>query len=97
MTSQEPKLRCIECFSGIGGWSRALHLSSSCYRSSVEVCCAYDVNPHANAVYEHNYPDLKVCTRSIVNVTTKAVESLEAKIWVMSPPFQTVNRNNETQ
>ena len=97
MTSQEPKLRCIEFFSGIGGWSRALHLSSSCYSSSVEVCCAYDVNPHANAVYEHNYPDLKVCTRSIVNVTTKEVESLEANMWVMSPPCQPFTRNNETQ
>ena len=42
MTSQEPKLR-TEFFSGIGGWSKR-SISSSCYSSSVEVCCAYDVN-----------------------------------------------------
>ena len=102
-TSSLPKVRCIEFFSGIGGWSRALDLlfssssSSTCSSHFVEVCSAYDVNPNANAVYEHNYPNLKVSTRSIVNISTKEIDALKADMWVMSPPCQPFTRNNETQ
>ena len=90
------KLRCIEFFSGIGGWSRAIDLFSTSTSSTIEVCRAYDVNPNANIVYEHNYPHMKVSTRSIVNLTAREVDALEADIWVMSPPCQPFTRNNET-
>lgn len=96
------RLRVIEYFSGIGGWSWAL--STLCEQNfmqnekklSYEIVAAYDINPIANIVYEHN-SNIKPNHKSIEKLTIKQVEKLNANMWVMSPPCQPHTRNNTTE
>ena len=51
----------VEFYSGIGGMHYGLQLAHSACRVSVSM----DINTLANAVYTHNFPDMRVYSRSI--------------------------------
>jgi site-specific DNA-cytosine methylase len=84
-------LKVLEFFSGLGGWSSAL---KKLYVDH-EVIQAFDINTAANEVYEANH-GIKPCNKSILGITTKALDKCNADVWVLSPPCQPFTRNNET-
>jgi tRNA (cytosine38-C5)-methyltransferase len=84
-------MKTVEFFSGIGGWSYSLANLSDKF----EVIEAFDINPIANQVYKLNH-GLVPNHKSIEHVTAKHLNSLQADMWVMSPPCQPHTRNNTT-
>jgi hypothetical protein len=85
-------LRVVEFFSGIGGWASALQLQKDLI-VDFHVVAAYDVNSVSNEVYEFNH-NHKPSSSSIESLTVKVLDSLEADIWVMSPPCQPYTRQH---
>mmetsp|Transcript_40194 Transcript_40194/g.65351 ORF Transcript_40194/g.65351 Transcript_40194/m.65351 type:complete len:444 (+) Transcript_40194:48-1379(+) len=76
----------IEFYSGIGGMAAALEASGARF----EILKAFDLNIHANSVYEFNYR-LKPCTRSIEHLRVRDLEG-KARLWMLSPPCQPFTR-----
>ena len=74
-------LRVVEFFSGIGGWSAALENVTRNCDIQFEVVAAIDINPIANAVYNHNF-DRTVMAKSIESVGRKQMDDFQADIWV---------------
>jgi len=84
-------LSAIEFFSGIGGWARAIQIANL----KIAVEHAFDINDSGNNTYFHNF-HLKPSTKSIVNLTTTYIDSLNVQVWLMSPPCQPFTRNNDS-
>lgn len=84
-------MRVLEFYSGIGGWSSALRMKGIEH----EIISAFDINTVSNEVYKHNYGN-QPSSKSLETITVKYLNSLQADLWVMSPPCQPYTRNNET-
>ena len=83
----------LEFYSGIGGWKYALSQSGASFR----VVGAFDINTIANDVYTFNDTErLQPSPRNIETISVKYIESLQANMWVLSPPCQPFTRNNQT-
>ncbi len=85
------RMKTIEFYSGIGGWSSALNLSEIEHT----IVAAFDINTVANEVYERNY-GCKPSAKSLETITEKQLAVLDAELWVMSPPCQPYTRNNQS-
>lgn len=85
-----PHLRIAEFFSGLGGLHASL-VDSVGPSMTYEVVAAFDINTTANALYSRNF-HLKVNDLSIETIECKDLESLNADIWLLSPPCQPYTR-----
>jgi tRNA (cytosine38-C5)-methyltransferase len=79
--------RVLEFFSGMGGMHAALRAADI----PAVVVAAFDINEHANAVYEKNY-QIPVKQVSLEKITAKELDKYDADIWLMSPPCQPYTR-----
>ena len=87
MAAEQPPLKVLEFYSGIGGWHYALSASSL----RADVVAAFELNPNANAVYAHNF-GLAPRQCNIEKVRLAELEKFGANMWVMSPPCQPFTR-----
>ncbi|RZC39047.1 tRNA (cytosine-5-)-methyltransferase, partial [Asbolus verrucosus] len=58
-----------------------------------EVKTSIDINPVANSIYQHNFPDVKLLHRNIQGLTPKFINKLGVDTILMSPPCQPFTRN----
>uniref|UniRef100_F1L8J8 tRNA (Cytosine-5-)-methyltransferase n=1 Tax=Ascaris suum TaxID=6253 RepID=F1L8J8_ASCSU len=82
--TQPAALRCLELFSGIGGFHYALKESGTRF----EMLAAFDINDVANAIYKHNFPCTTVHQCNIQALTSEFYDRQCADLWTMSPPCQ---------
>lgn len=54
---------------------------------------AIDINPTANIVYKHNFPDTKLLNKNIKGLSSKFINDLNIDTILMSPPCQPFTRN----
>ncbi|KAJ1945244.1 hypothetical protein FBU59_002369 [Linderina macrospora] len=81
-------LRVAEFYSGIGG----MHYALKAANIDSEVVRAFDINPVANDVYKHNFPEIRIMQRSIESLPMSLFEGLKSELWTMSPPCQPYTR-----
>ncbi|KXN65305.1 S-adenosyl-L-methionine-dependent methyltransferase [Conidiobolus coronatus NRRL 28638] len=89
-SSSVPYLRCIEFFSGIGGYHFAL--TNSLLKG--EILKAFDTNEIANKVYQNCF-GAKPSNRVINVLTAKELDKFNANCWLMSPPCQPYTRGGK--
>ncbi|KHN80743.1 tRNA (cytosine-5-)-methyltransferase [Toxocara canis] len=77
-------LRCLELFSGVGGFHYALKESVAHF----EVLLAFDINDVVNAVYAHNFPGTTIRQCNIQSLKADFYDNQNADLWTMSPPCQ---------
>ena len=77
------EFKAIEFFSGIGGLHHALLIVSP----NAKVVQAFDVNSVANCCYSHTF-GLNPCSTSIDRLSACLLDSLDANVWLLSPPCQ---------
>nr|BAW19576.1 DNA (cytosine-5-)-methyltransferase 2 [Gnatocerus cornutus] len=82
-------MKVLELFSGIGG----MHFALKCSGVEGEIKASIDINPIANSVYKHNFPDVLLLNRNIQSLTPKFINSLDVDTILMSPPCQPFTRN----
>lgn len=90
-------MRVAELFSGIGGMHCGLKLWEEMRREEndplkFEVIIAMDFSQTALEVYHHNFPSVKVSSKSITAQPVDFWRSLKADLWMMSPPCQPYTR-----
>ncbi|MBM4370158.1 MAG: DNA cytosine methyltransferase [Deltaproteobacteria bacterium] len=73
-------MRALDLFSGIGGWTAAA-------AGLLEVAAAFDVSPHANAVYAHNW-GLRPVPRTLAGLRAADLAAFGDTGWLLSPPCQ---------
>nr|XP_012230196.1 PREDICTED: tRNA (cytosine(38)-C(5))-methyltransferase isoform X1 [Linepithema humile] len=81
-------MRVLELYSGIGGMHYALRESGI----TAKVVAAIDINPNANDVYRHNFPDTVLMNRNIQSIDAEELEKLDVDTILMSPPCQPFTR-----
>ncbi|XP_011866907.1 PREDICTED: tRNA (cytosine(38)-C(5))-methyltransferase [Vollenhovia emeryi] len=81
-------MKVLELYSGIGGMHYALQESGVAAR----VVAAVDINPVANDVYRHNFPEVALMNRNIQSVTAQELNKLDIDVILMSPPCQPFTR-----
>ena len=86
-------LRVLELFSGIGGMHCALDFLDVDY----QIIAAIDINPTANLVYAHNFPQIPIISRSIESISLNQWENWRADVWLMSPPCQPFTRQGKQE
>lgn len=79
--------RALEFYCGIGG----LHYSLLRARPDASVVAAFDVNPHGNDVYEHNF-GVRPLQRNLLSFPAERIDKFAASLWLMSPPCQPFTR-----
>ena len=85
MAAELISCRCVELYSGIGGFAfavRSLTVAGSS-RPALEIESAWDIDQGALAVYRLNFPDHPVRAAEIRSL---AVDRLRADLWWLSPP-----------
>jgi len=80
-------MRVVEFYSGIGGMHQSLSLSGA----EATVVAAFEINPNANTLYEHNF-SLKPLQQSIDCLSASQLDSYSADVWLLSPPCQPYTR-----
>ncbi|CAH0563462.1 unnamed protein product [Brassicogethes aeneus] len=83
------KMNVLELFSGIGGMHMALE------ESGVEgnVVASVEINPNANVIYRHNFPEINILNKNIEGLTGEFINKLDINTILMSPPCQPFTRN----
>ncbi|KMQ91194.1 trna cytosine-c-methyltransferase-like protein [Lasius niger] len=81
-------MKVLELYSGIGGMHYALRESGV----AAEVVAAIDINPVANAVYHHNFPETILINRNIESLNVQELNKLGLNAILMSPPCQPFTR-----
>lgn len=79
--------RALEFYCGVGG----LHYSLLRARPDASVVAAFDVNPHGNDVYEHNF-GVRPLQRNLLSFPAERIDKFAASLWLMSPPCQPFTR-----
>ncbi|XP_072761044.1 tRNA (cytosine(38)-C(5))-methyltransferase [Anoplolepis gracilipes] len=77
-------MKVLELYSGIGGMHYALRESGV----AAKVVTAIDINPVANAVYRHNFPETILMNRNIESLKVQELNKLDLDAIFMSPPCQ---------
>eukprot|EP00742_Colponemidia_sp_Colp-10_P007646 GILJ01008241.1.p1 GENE.GILJ01008241.1~~GILJ01008241.1.p1 ORF type:complete len:358 (-),score=42.47 GILJ01008241.1:115-1188(-) len=85
-------VRLLELYSGIGG------MKLGCQEADVSITKSYafDLNPVANAVYEHNFGE-KVRQVNLESLSAADFDLLDASLWTMSPPCQPYTRQGNVK
>jgi len=86
-------LRVLELFIGIGGMHCALDFLDVDY----QIIATIDINPTANLVYAHNFPQIPIISRSIESISLNQWENWRADVWLMSPPCQPFTRQGKQE
>ncbi|KAL6441796.1 hypothetical protein ACFW04_002320 [Cataglyphis niger] len=81
-------MKVLELYSGIGGMHYALRESGV----AAKVVAAIDINPVANAVYYHNFPETVLMNRNIESLNAQELNKLGLDAIFMSPPCQPFTR-----
>ncbi|XP_011690964.1 PREDICTED: tRNA (cytosine(38)-C(5))-methyltransferase [Wasmannia auropunctata] len=81
-------MKVLELYSGIGGMNYALHESGI----AAKVVAAVDINPVANDVYRHNFPETALMNRNIQSINAQELNKLNVDVIFMSPPCQPFTR-----
>lgn len=81
-------MRVLELYSGIGGMHYALRESGI----AAKVVAAIDINPVANDVYHHNFPETVLMNRNIQSLNAQELNKLNVDVILMSPPCQPFTR-----
>ncbi|XP_029672129.1 tRNA (cytosine(38)-C(5))-methyltransferase isoform X2 [Formica exsecta] len=81
-------MKVLELYSGIGGMHYALRESGV----AAKVVAAIDINPVANAVYRHNFPETVLMNRNIESLNAQELNKLGLDAILMSPPCQPFTR-----
>ncbi|KAJ9080707.1 C-5 cytosine-specific DNA methylase [Entomophthora muscae] len=84
-------LTALEFYSGIGGMRFALEGAVDDPRA-VKVLAAFDINPHANQVYLHNFGDAVTSANLDNTMNADKLGRFKADIYLMSPPCQPYTR-----
>lgn len=88
----QTEYRVLELFSGIGGMHYAIRRSGKPFR----VVAAMEINPVANAIYNHNFGQLDAAKNcNILSLTPERIGKLNANVILMSPPCQPFTRNGK--
>ncbi|EZA61744.1 tRNA (cytosine-5-)-methyltransferase [Ooceraea biroi] len=82
------EMRVLELYSGIGGMHYALHESGV----AAKIVAAVDINPVANDVYRHNFPETVLMNRNIQSISAQELNKLNIDVILMSPPCQPFTR-----
>ena len=82
------RLRALEFYAGVGGFHYGLLRSGI----DAEVVGSYDLNPTANRIYGHNFPNTAHLNRNICGLTASDLDKLDPDIVHMSPPCQPFTR-----
>lgn len=72
-------VRALEFFSGIGG----LHCGFQAAVPHGQVVAAFDINPAAQQVYEHNFPGTAYHARDIRRIRARKFEEYAADVWLL--------------
>jgi tRNA (cytosine38-C5)-methyltransferase len=78
------KLTALDFYSGIGGFHAALNTVTD-----AQIVSAFDMNEHANSVYELNFGQ-RPCTTNILFLKKETVPHVD--LWMLSPPCQPYSR-----
>ena len=81
-------LRALEFYAGVGGFHYGLLKSGI----NADVVGSFDLNPTANEIYRHNFPNTAHLNRNICGLTASELDKLEPDIMHMSPPCQPFTR-----
>ena len=81
-------LRALEFYAGVGGFHYGLLKSGV----NADVVGSFDLNPTANEIYRHNFPNTAHLNRNICGLTASELDKLEPDIMHMSPPRQPFTR-----
>lgn len=81
-------MRVLELYSGIGGMHYAFQESGV----TGNVISAIDINPVANDVYKHNFPEVLLMNRNIESISEEEIINLNVNMILMSPPCQPFTR-----
>ncbi|XP_068437837.1 tRNA (cytosine(38)-C(5))-methyltransferase isoform X2 [Clinocottus analis] len=81
-------LRVLELYSGIGGMHYAVQESGI----PAQVVAAIDINPTANQIYKHNFPDTDLWNKTIEGISLDDFNKLPFDMILMSPPCQPFTR-----
>ena len=81
-------LRALEFYAGVGGFHYGLLKSGV----NADVVGSFDLNPTANKIYRHNFPNTAHLNRNICGLTASELDKLEPDIMHMSPPCQPFTR-----
>ncbi|EFN87251.1 tRNA (cytosine(38)-C(5))-methyltransferase isoform X2 [Harpegnathos saltator] len=81
-------MKVLELYSGIGGMHFALLESGI----PAKVVAAIDINPVANDVYRHNFPETVLMNRNIQSISAQTLNKLDVDAILMSPPCQPFTR-----
>ncbi|XP_046823658.1 tRNA (cytosine(38)-C(5))-methyltransferase [Vespa crabro] len=81
-------MRILELYSGIGGMHYAFRESGVVGN----VIGAVDINPIANNVYKHNFPEVLLMNRNIESISEEEIINLNINMILMSPPCQPFTR-----
>lgn len=87
-SSKRERLRALEFYAGVGGFHYSLLRS----QVNAEVTGSFDINPTANKIYAHNFPNTAHYNRNICGLTASELDKLEPNIIHMSPPCQPFTR-----
>jgi tRNA (cytosine38-C5)-methyltransferase len=89
MASQiRDRLRAVEFYAGVGGFHYSLLRSEI----SADVVTSFDLNPTANEIYRHNFPNTAHLNRNICGLSASELDRLEPDLMHMSPPCQPFTR-----
>ena len=78
----------MEFYAGVGGFHYGL-LSSG---FNADVVASFDLNPTANRIYRHNFPNTAHLNRNICGLSSSELDELEPHLVHMSPPCQPFTR-----
>ncbi len=79
MTNAAPKLRALELYCGIGGFTAAVETLP------VDVVAAIDISPHVVEIYNRNWKPV-ARQRDVLQLSADDLAAYEADLWWMSPP-----------
>lgn len=81
-------LRAVEFYAGVGGFHYGLLRSEA----PADVVASFDLNPTANKIYQHNFPNTAHLNRNICGLSPADLDRLRPDIFHMSPPCQPFTR-----
>ena len=91
-TSTSTEVRALEFYCGVGGLHYSLLRARSNERKqNTSVVGSFDINPHANDVYAHNFGTRPIAN-SLSAIPSTRFDKLNANLWLMSPPCQPFTR-----
>ena len=82
------RLRAIEFYAGVGGFHYSLLRSGI----NADVIASFDLNPTANKIYSHNFPNTAHLNRNICGLSASELDCLSPDFMHMSPPCQPFTR-----